>query len=128
MIFFSKLEHRKVDGDRRGDIHPQDMEHLIAVQNMMDSNPLKNFGLDELAQKAHMSVSKFKRLFKEVFGQTPYNHYLRNRLEIAMNMLRDEDYSISEVGHLIGYSNLSHFANAFKKHFGLNPSDVRGME
>jgi AraC-like DNA-binding protein len=36
----------------------------------------------------------------------------------------DGNYTSKEVGLLIGYSNLSHFAAAFKKEYGVSPSDL----
>ena len=41
----------------------------------------------------------------------------------AKNLLKKGIYSIQEVGNMVGYTNLGHFAGAFKKEFGLLPKD-----
>jgi AraC-like DNA-binding protein len=42
----------------------------------------------------------------------------------AKSLLMLREYSIKEVGIMVGYSNLSHFANSFKKEFGFLPSEL----
>jgi AraC-like DNA-binding protein len=43
----------------------------------------------------------------------------------AMHLLEDADLSISEIAGRVGYVNTSHFAAAFRKEYGLNPSHFR---
>lgn len=123
--FFETLENRNFENQLSSPIHHTDMEQLIKVRTEMDSNPLKKISLEELSQSTAMSLSKFKRLFKQVFGLTPYNYHLKNKLTIAMEMIQNKKYSISEVGIIIGYSNLSQFAKAFKNEFGVLPSEIK---
>jgi AraC-like DNA-binding protein len=53
-----------------------------------------------------------------------YEFYNRNRLEKAKEMLKTGHFSVKQVGYDIGFSNLSNFAKAFKKEFGLLPKDM----
>lgn len=48
----------------------------------------------------------------------------RNRLEQAREMLKTGNYSVKQVGVNIGFSNLSNFAMAFRKEFGLLPKEL----
>ena len=43
------------------------------------------------------------------------------RLEYAASLLKERKYNISEVASLSGYSNLSHFSDAFRKKYGVLP-------
>lgn len=105
-------------------IHPDDLNKLLQVRAMLDENPEKDILLNDLAVIAGMSLSKFKRLFKQVLGTTPYRYHLKNKMEKAMEMLQQGKYSVSETGFLMGYANLSHFSKAFKNHFGILPSET----
>lgn len=78
-----------------------------------------------LSKIAGMSLSKFKRLFRQIFSTTPYQYHLANKMEKSMKTLKEDSYSISEIGFLMGYSNLSQFSKAFKNHFGVLPSEVK---
>ncbi|WP_435254186.1 helix-turn-helix domain-containing protein [Tenacibaculum sp. A30] len=116
-------------GDRplkegKQNIHPNDLQQLMKVRKVLDTNPEKEILLNDLSGIAGMSLSKFKRLFKQVLGTTPYKYHLKNKMEKAMETLQQGNYSVSETGFLMGYSNLSQFSKAFKNHFGILPSEV----
>ncbi|MDE0535476.1 helix-turn-helix domain-containing protein [Tenacibaculum sp. L6] len=96
----------------------------MKVRKVLDTNPEKEILLNDLSGIAGMSLSKFKRLFKQVLGTTPYKYHLKNKMEKAMETLQQGNYSVSETGFLMGYSNLSQFSKAFKNHFGILPSEV----
>ena len=75
-----------------------------------------------------MSTTKLKTKFKQVYGMKLYEFYNRNRLEKAKEMLKSGHYSVKQVGYDIGFSNLSNFAKAFKKEFGMLPKDMLGAK
>ena len=72
---------------------------------------------------AFMSPTKLKKLFKNAFGAGMYQYYQRNRMHKAKELLFSGEFSVSEVGDMIGYQNLSNFSNAFKKEFSYLPKD-----
>lgn len=78
----------------------------------------------ELAREIAVSESKLKKIFKLVYGMPPYEYYQKQRMQKAHNMLLEGEYSIKDVGYTLGYANLSNFTLAFKKEFGLLPSEV----
>ncbi len=53
-----------------------------------------------------------------------YEFFNRNRREKAKEMLKTGEYSVKQVGVAIGFSNLSNFAKAFKKEFGILPKEI----
>ena len=71
-----------------------------------------------------MSSTKLKTKFKQIYGMKLYEFYNRNRLEKAREMLQTGKYSVKQAGMDIGFSNLSNFAKAFKKEFGILPKDI----
>jgi AraC-like DNA-binding protein len=46
------------------------------------------------------------------------------RLEEAMSLIKSLRYSVGQVSDILGYENPSAFSAAFKKQFGISPSDV----
>lgn len=122
--FFKNLEKQSYNNIATLNIHHRDIKQLMNVKEYIHSSPLEEISLELMAGMANMSLSKFKRLFKKVFGTTPYRYCLNNKMEIARETLQKEDYSVSETGFMIGYSNLSQFSKAFKNHFGYLPSEI----
>ncbi|OGX87947.1 helix-turn-helix domain-containing protein [Hymenobacter coccineus] len=77
--------------------------------------------LRELAQRAAMSETKLKQLFKQTFGATIYTYYQQARMAEAAFLLKHGRHSVAQVGYELGFSNLSHFSRLFEKHYGQNP-------
>jgi AraC-like DNA-binding protein len=101
-----------------------DLESMQHIEHILSSR-LEGFpSLESLAHEVFMSTSKLKNLFKQVYGYTLYDYYNKNRLQRAKEMLITGQCSIKQAGSEIGFSNLSHFAKAFKKEFGILPRDL----
>ena len=84
-----------------------------------------DLSLAALASDAGLSRFHFCRAFKESTGLSPHAWLRQQRLEQAMNMLRDTDESIVSVAVALGYSSQTAFAAAFRKLTGETPSDWR---
>ncbi len=121
---FKKIGRRKEGSSA---LHPEDLQKLFMISAILKSN-LRGTppSIDQLAREAGMSASKLKRGFKQVFGIPPYQYYLKAKMAEARILLQSKGFAISEVGHLLGYSNLSKFSQAFKKEFGMTPRQYRG--
>lgn len=94
---------------------------------------VKNFAvapptIDELARISAMSPTKLKNDFKALYGLPIYEYYQKNRMLKAKSLLVLAKYTIKEVGIMVGYSNLSHFANTFRKEFGFLPSEIAAKD
>ncbi|HTI07265.1 MAG TPA: helix-turn-helix transcriptional regulator [Puia sp.] len=101
-----------------------DLESMQHIEQILSSR-LEGFpSLESLAHEVFMSTSKLKNLFKQVYGFTLYDYYNKNRLQRAKEMLITGQCSIKQAGSEIGFSNLSHFAKAFRKEFGILPRDL----
>jgi len=105
-------------------VKKNDLESMQHVEQILSSR-LEGFpSLESLAQEVFMSTSKLKNLFKQVYGHTLYDYYNKSRLQRAKDLLLTGQCSIKQAGSEIGFSNLSHFAKAFRKEFGILPRDL----
>lgn len=78
-----------------------------------------------LAKRFHLSESKLKVGFHQVFGTTAFGYLRQLRMKEARYLLENGGSTVLEVSHKIGVSNPSHFANMFKEHFGMNPKQFQ---
>ena len=76
----------------------------------------------ELAQQVGVSERTLRRGFKELFSTTIVGYLTLLRMERAEKLLREGELSIGEVANLVGYSHLGNFSTAFKRQFGITPS------
>ena len=102
----------------------KDAQNLLRIESYLLENYTEDFpSVEKLARMAFMSPTKLKTLFKNAFGVGMYEYYQRNRMHKAKELLNSGEYTVSEVGEMIGYQNLSNFSNAFKKEFDYLPKD-----
>lgn len=81
--------------------------------------------LDELARIAGLNVFKLKNGFKELFGKPVFVWLNDYKLELARRELEQRVKSASQLAFDLGYSSLSHFSRAFRRHFGYPPGKLR---
>ncbi|MES2617336.1 MAG: AraC family transcriptional regulator [Bacteroidota bacterium] len=65
-----------------------------------------------------------KKGFKEIFGVTIFDFVLENRMVKAHHSLKNKTTKLADIADMVGYSSLSSFSQAFKKYYGINPSQV----
>ncbi len=80
--------------------------------------------IKELSRKVAMNECYLKKGFKEMFGTTIFDFYQSQRMEHAKYLLYEKGLSVTEVSMMLGYSSISHFSTAFKKHTGLKPCEL----
>ncbi|WFU78223.1 AraC family transcriptional regulator [Bradyrhizobium sp. CIAT3101] len=105
-----------------GGLSPHALRRAI---ERLRSNIDTDVSLAVLASDAGLSRFHFCRAFKESTGLSPHAWLRQQRLDQAMNMLRDTDASIATVAAQLGYASQTAFAAAFKKLTGESPSDWR---
>ena len=80
--------------------------------------------IKELSRKVGTNECYLKKGFKEMFGTTIFDFYQTQRMEHAKYLLYEKGLSVTEVSAMLGYSSISHFSTAFKKHTGLKPCEL----
>lgn len=106
----------------RHKVHDAD-EHAInaTVEYITDNIETEFPGLEVLAMKANMSVSKYKLLFGKIYGIAPKQLFIEKQLEHAKKLLESGHYKVVEVCQRLGYSNPGFFSRQFRKKFGISP-------
>jgi AraC-like DNA-binding protein len=77
-----------------------------------------------LSRKVAINECYLKKGFKELFGTTIFDFYQTQRMEHAKYLLYDKGLSVTDVSSSLGYSSISHFSTAFKKHTGIKPCEL----
>jgi AraC-like DNA-binding protein len=77
------------------------------------------------ARLAHLSPSRFSRIFKQISGMTFVNYITHFRLSRALRMLRESSATIGEIALATGFSDQSYFDRRFKAALGQTPNQIR---
>lgn len=81
--------------------------------------------VDKLASLCYLSKSQFYRLFKKQTGLTTVEYKNALRIEFAIQMIEDGEYSLSEIGTSVGFDSIYYFSEIFKKIKGISPSEYK---
>ena len=97
------------------------MERIMKVvnENLSDSD----FNVEKMCDEVGVSRTQLHRKLKEMTG-VPTSEFLRNiRLNEAARLIREHKINITQVSYMVGFANNSHFSTAFKKYFGMSPTE-----
>ncbi|HEV2474485.1 MAG TPA: AraC family transcriptional regulator [Chthonomonadales bacterium] len=98
---------------------------LIRSRRYLAENYRNTSNLRIAASAACYSPFHYQRLFKELFGETPWEYVSRLRFEEAKRLLCLSSLSVSDVCLDVGYESLTSFSAAFAARYGLPPSQFR---
>jgi len=95
----------------------------IVIKLVHHTDEQENLNLsDILVRKLHHDYSYISSLFSDVTGITIEKYYIRQRTERVKELLAYDDYSVSQIADLLGYSNVAHLSNQFKQVTGMTPT------
>ena len=101
-----------------------DREKIIKAREILLQHIGEPITIKELSRKVAINECYLKKGFKELFGTTIFDFYQSQRMEHARYLLYEKGLSVTEVSIMLGYSSISHFSTAFKKHTGLKPCEL----
>lgn len=96
----------------------------INIEEFMLRNYRFNIGVEQFAYLTGRSLSAFKRDFNAIFNETPSRWLVQKRLQEAYFLLNEKHKKPSDIYLELGFETFSHFSFAFKKQFGLTPTDL----
>lgn len=101
-----------------------DREKIMKAREVLIQHIGEPITIKELSRKVAINECYLKKGFKELFGTTIFDFYQSQRMEHARYLLYEKGLSVTEVSLMLGYSSISHFSTAFKKHTGLKPCEL----
>jgi len=105
-----------------------DKEIAREIKRIIDAHPGMHYSTGYLAEKAAISETSLKRLFKTLFKTTLHAYIAQQRMQYATQLLQQNQKTIRQVSRLIGFKTSSNFTRAFKKYTGLPPAKYRNQK
>ncbi|KMK52596.1 hypothetical protein RO21_00135 [[Actinobacillus] muris] len=100
-------------------------KRLKGVLNAIMAEPEKPWLIDNMIETAHLSRSQLIRLFKQHLSVSPHVFLHRIRLQKAAMLLKQNADSVLTIALATGFQSETHFGKAFKKYYGITPSQYR---
>lgn len=102
-------------------MHIDDIKAIYAIKLRLQSQLNQAPNISSLAREANMSEPKLRKLFNQTFGKNVFEYYQSMRMQEAARLLKEKQWTVSEVGYRLGFTNLSHFSRVFEQHIGMKP-------
>jgi AraC family transcriptional regulator len=119
------LEEKEIDTTANKFLaNEADREKILKAREVLLQHIGEPITIKALSRKVAMNECYLKKGFKEMFGATIFDFYQSQRMEHAKYLLYEKGLNVTEVSVLLGYSSISHFSTAFKKHTGLKPCEL----
>lgn len=96
-------------------------EDRTRVEQYVADHLSEAFSLTAVARAARMSRSHFCRTFKAETGLTPREYFNRCRVLRAKELIATGRYTLTQVMHELGFSELGHFTRVFRKYLHVPP-------
>lgn len=102
----------------------EDREKIVLAREVLLQHIFEPLTIKELSRKAAINECYLKKGFKEMYGSTVFDFFQNQRMEHAKYLLYEKGHTVTDVSNLLGYSSISHFSTAFKRHTGLKPCEL----
>ena len=100
-----------------------DWKFIASVKECIEKNMGDlDFGVDVLSNQHHMSRTSFYNKLKALTGYAPADYIRMIRLQRAAQLLKQKEYTITEIAEIVGFSDAKYFREVFKKYYNVSPS------
>lgn len=106
----------------------QELERLEKMLNYLNMHFTEVISLQDLADQVHLSREVCCRLFKKMTGKTITGYLEEYRVNKSFSLVQSGQYSMTQITEMVGFSNPSRFASAFRKRFGCNPGEYNSVK
>lgn len=116
----------KASGVDRGD--PSLAERIARAIDWLKANFNKPIKVEELANKAGLSLSAFHKHFRSTTAMSPLQYQKRMRLNEARRLMLAENIDASKAAFEVGYESPSQFSREYSRLFGAPPiRDIKNL-
>ena len=112
-------------GDAGAAVPAAARRRLLHARALLLADPARAPSIDALARACGMNSFSLKRGFKALFGLPLHALHQHERMRLAWHLIESGAMGVTEAGEHVGYASLGHFSLAFKKQFGLLPSELK---
>jgi AraC-like DNA-binding protein len=100
-------------------------ELVAGAKAILATRFAESLSLEQMAQALYTSPYHLCRVFRRETGQTIHNYLNQMRLRASLEHVATGEASLTELSLTLGFASHSHFSAAFRRAFGISPSQLR---
>ncbi len=93
------------------------------IVNYMLDHISRNITIDELVRYSGSNKTTIAKVFRNTFNMSIMEYFINLKVDAAKKYLREDNYNISQISDLLGYSGIHYFSRQFKKVTGMSPTE-----
>lgn len=101
-------------------------ENLLKAIVYIKKNINKQIRIKDLCEVCNYTPNYLSRLFKKVLGETITDYINKERMKKACFLVKNSNYTISEISDMLGFFSPYYFSVVFKKYYKMSPSQYKG--
>jgi AraC-like DNA-binding protein len=110
----------------RRDFSPRDLTRVREARERLLADLRSPPSLEELAAAVGLSARRLNQGFRRLYGTTVFDCLLEERMRLARQIILDGPaVPLKHLAWMVGYTQLSNFSNAYRRHFGVSPGRHR---
>ncbi|PXY25819.1 AraC family transcriptional regulator [Prauserella sp. PE36] len=98
-----------------------------AALRAIHDQPARPWTIETLARQAKVSRATFARRFTDLMDEPPITYLTKWRLCLAADLLQRSDDTVDSIARQVGYTNAYALSTAFRREYGIRPSQQRAM-
>ena len=102
-------------------LNPDEKQKILKARDLLIADLQLPPSLEKLSQITCMTPAKLQAGFRQAYGKSVFDYFREYRMQKAMQLLDETGNNVSQTAWQVGYTNVSHFSEAFKKRFGILP-------
>ena len=111
-------------GDNRSVSHTEKVR-IDILRRFIQENYAEKITLEDIAASAHISRGECCRIFKRLYGTTPFQYLVHYRLTRSVYYLSETDKSISQIAQSVGFCSSSYYTKCFRSEYKCTPLKFR---
>ena len=99
-----------------------------SILDFIDQHFMYQISLNDIAELFFLSPEHVSRMFKKKTGEGITQYILRKKMEAAIDLIMTSDYSMKNIGELLGFENIPYFYKMFKKTYDCSPGEYKARQ
>ena len=108
-----------------GRVSTMEQKFLRTITEYVSAHLDRDITLDDLAEVVCMSSSTLYKKMKAYADISPMEFVMKMRIQKAVELLKDDSFSVQDVAVAVGFNTHSFFSECFKREFGITPRQWR---